>query len=404
MKNKNTTFKSVLVTCAIALGYAGLFIASSSVQPITRTQYASTTKKSDSMQLTYQIPYFEMANETKQLVTKGSITVSMEIQNFETNRLNKQTEKIAPSDNAEFDKYEVRNEPYYDTSPNQVHFRMRIKNNSTRILKLREVALVFQVDGHQVSLNNEYTTKWLENMVIPSSEEDYDIPGPLLSTLKGNSTVGVFLYDVPISYDNAGNVLKKENFEWYFYQKERSETKKEVITYTYRTEPVYKEVCSQCNGVGYFVSTKTCTTCGGKGYTTDSKGKSYKCFTCGGGGKISVKTDCSNCTEGKIAHRKSSNPTIDQQWTGWYVSVVTTPAGARVSTYNSVSQTYEVVGNSPLKIAWVNPRGTQYPILIESGSASIKVMPYTKSNKQSPKVQVDFTSGSPIAKIGNVSN
>ena len=396
--------KQVLIRSLIAILFIALAVASASIQPISRTQYVSTTKQSDSIQLTYQMPFFDMASETKQLVIKGSITVSLEIQNFEADRQDTRTEKICPSDNPEFDKYEVKNEPSYEISPNQVHFKMRIKNNGSRILKLREVALVFQVDGHQVSPDNEYTTKWLENMVIPGSEEDYDIPGPALSTLKGNSTVGVFLYDVPTSYDNAGTVLKKENFEWYFYQKERSETKSDVIAYTYRTEPVYKEVCSQCNGVGYFVSTKTCTTCGGKGYTTNTKGESYKCFTCGGSGKITVKTDCPNCVGGKIVHRKSPDPAIAQQWTGWYVDVLTTPAGAHISTYNSSSQSYQVIGSSPLKIEWVNPVGQQYPILIENGSTTVKVFPYTKSNKQSPKVNVDFTVGSPNVKTGRVAN
>lgn len=407
MKHKYSTFTSVLITCTIVIGFSALFVASSSVEPITRTQYASTERKPDSITLKYTVPAFDLTPQTQQVQTKGDITIIVTPQVFTASRMVNKSETIASSENPEFDKYQVKHHPYYEITPDRVMYDVRIKSNYNNgsVLELSKVVLLLRIDDKAVALNDDkFKTQWISEMVPDGIEKTYYVPGPKLDEMHSSKLVGLEIQGVPVKVDQAGNVSKREKFEWFFNVRSQDIIKKDAITYSYRTEPVYKEVCSQCRGIGYFTSTKTCTTCAGTGITTDSKGNKYKCFTCGGDGKVTSNPDCLNCVGGKIAHRKSSDPAISQQWTGWYVNVVTTPAGARVSTFNSSSQSYVIAGNSPVKIEWLNPVGRQYPILIESGGASVKVMPYTTSNKQSSKVQVDFTSGSPLVKGGNVAN
>ena len=54
--------------------------------------------------------------------------------------------------------------------------------------------------------------------------------GPSFQDIPEKTTLGIFLYDVVIKIDNAGNIVEKQNFEWYYnYQTQIKEETAEVV-------------------------------------------------------------------------------------------------------------------------------------------------------------------------------
>ena len=284
----------------------------------TKTFYRSVEKEPRETMVSYDLPMVEPAAQTKQMQTKGDITISVEVARFEANRRVNTTERIVPSDDPEFDNYETEKMPIYDIYPDRFRFKIRIKNGQDRILKLSDVALVFVVDGTHVSIEDEHMQEWVSGMVIPGSEKEYEVKGPKLSSLPESCVVGLFLYDIPTKYDAAGNVTRKQNFEWYYQTNLEKKEVSETIDYSYSKRPVYKEKCHSCNGFGYF--NKKCSGCDGIGKVRSNKtGKIVSHIYCGGDGKI--KKDCGTCTGGVIPRRKSGDPVVDEQWYG-YLSLI----------------------------------------------------------------------------------
>ena len=339
------------------------------------------------------MPTVVPAPQTQQIQKKGDVTVNVEVTRFNANRIVQTTERVAPSDNKEFDNYEVENTPAYTVSPDRMLFNVRVKNDQARILKLADVAIVFVVDGVSVTIEGGDFKEWVTGLIIPGTEKDYSIKGPKTASLPKSSVVGMYIYDMPVKYDAAGNVTKKDNYEWYFMYSVNQESVEEKITYTYRKEPVYKEVCSQCSGVGHFIV--TCKTCAGKGKVLNNKSEVVTCYKCAGNGK--VKDDCGNCTDGKIPHRKSGDPSIDERWYGYDITVTTIPAGADLYVMNPDTKEYFRAGTSPAKVRWweVSSKkpADKYPIRITQGGKTIEVSARA-NGKVIPKVVVDFSSGS----------
>ena len=60
-------------------------------------------------------------------------------------------------------------------------------------------------------------------------------------------------------------------------------------------------------------------------------------------------------------------------------------------------------GISNCQVQWLKTENNQYPIIVEYGGKKIKVLPY-KNGKETAKVKIDFTTGSPIINVGQEAN
>ena len=367
---------------------------------IYKTTYESVEKKSKMQTEQVKTATVSPLKETPQLQKEGSVSISAEIVRFSLNTATKSVKRLVASDNVEFDKYEISERPAYTITPENIVFNIRVMNGGKRILKLRDVALMFQVDDDVISLKDEGYEDWVNGLILPGKQKSFEINGPSIKTLPDSCLVGIYLYDIPVSYDQAGTILKKQNFEWFFQYSITQSPQQFRVNYDYSTVPVYKETCTLCKGQGH--SYIKCSGCGGTGKVKNKDGNTVKHYRCSGTG--SLKNDCRACTAGKIPRRKSPDPAIAERWSGYPILVKSTPPGARVSIANPSTGEYEMVGGTNKKVQWweTSRSGSKktYPIKIEWNGEVVYVKPYNSSHKVIPSVMVDFTTGKPIVTKG----
>ena len=391
--------------------FAFLFWASATkqVQIFTTTvkQYEDIERKTEKdTALSYVIPDITPTADTKLMIQKGDVTISCEIMPFNTE--NAYTESMinwwADPAQPDYDVIQVRKAPKIKVTPNNVQFKLRIKNNSTHVLKLFECAIVLMIDGMAYSLSKEDMTEWTSAMVVKQFEKEYFLNGPDLASLKNPKVMYILVNDVPTQFDDAATTTKRENFEWYFNCSAAPITKNEKISYQYREVPVRKEHCNRCNGLGRLSEVQTCSVCKGTGsYKNIYDGKYYTCSRCSGTGRETIVYKCPRCNgAGQLSYPVSKMPevTSSTKFTGWDVTVESKPIGAKIKVVNTKTGEYENAGTTNESVTWwYNSSSATDPIIVEYDGKEVKVLPY-KNGKAIAKVFVDFTSGEPVVKKG----
>jgi hypothetical protein len=403
--------KNNIYSVITLLLFAGLFLASSSGKETTVSTvktYEEVKKRDlEPFTLSYELPVITPTNGTIQTQKKGGVTITCEVIPFDVSvQENVKTEIFyADPKMPGYDVFEVSHTPFAVVKPENFLLKIKIKNNQERILKIRETALLMQVDGVNYNMPEADIKEWYAGMVIKNAEFTYDIKGPLLNSLNGAKLVYLFINDVPTVMDEGGNIKKRDNFEWYFEVKKQSAQKETQKTYTYQTAPVHTQQCDKCSGTGVDPNT-TCSRCKGAGKNKNSiDGRMYECSTCRGTG--SVRRVCNNCSgKGALAFPKSQLPpeTSSTSWSGWAVNVVTNPPGAIVKVVNPSTKKYYDAGTSNSTVNWNTSNSTSYPIIVEYQGKSIKVLPYDKKGKQISKIVIDFAGSQPTIKEGSLAN
>ncbi|MBM3242341.1 hypothetical protein FJZ31_39245 [Candidatus Poribacteria bacterium] len=396
-------------TISTSLVFLVLFLFLSGCGPIKetvrQTTYVDTHKAPEDKTFVVELPKVELPPGTDQLLVKGGVTISCEVAPFSLERTEVLKESVTYADpNAPgYDVYEVVKEPVYSIKPDEFQFKIRIKNNQDRVLKLFEMPIILIIDGIQTSIPESAFVDWKAALVVKGFEKEFQVNGPKLSAFEDAKLIYIGVHDVPILYDEAGNVKKKENFEWTFQLTKQEVSQPDKIVYTYNTKPVYKEQCKACNGVGYFKEVVQCSSCNGSGIRTNKEGKSSKCYGCGGSGKVTQKRNCDTCSGlGVLAYPKSQKPPVAKEvvWTGWKVRVETNPPGAKVSVVDVNTAKYKDAGASNIEVRWFSS-SQSYPIIVEYQDKQVKVLPFTLDGKASRKVVIDFLSASqPVVQVG----
>jgi hypothetical protein len=100
--------------------------------------------------------------------------------------------------------------------PDRLRFTVILSNAMPRVFHGAGIVVQFNVAG-KLSAVDELGYAELRNAIIPPrSEQQIEIYGPLLSSLPDHGNLGLFFYDVVTKTDNAGNVIEKQNFEWFY--------------------------------------------------------------------------------------------------------------------------------------------------------------------------------------------
>ncbi len=381
----------------------------------TITTYQETKKKDENIKVSYILPSIKVTGKTTQAQTKGGVTISTEIIPFSANRLIKQEKNYTYSDNKKpgYDIQEISNTPYYTVTPDDIQFKIRIRNNEQVPLRLSEVGFAIIIDGTQWSFPSGYMDDWDKGLILSGFEKEYTIKGPQLEGLNNAQVVYLFINGVPTSYNEAGSITKKSNFEWYFECKAAETIQKdEQKTYTYEATPIHKERCNKCNGTGTDPKAYQCSSCKGSGtFVSSTDGKTYQCNTCKGTGKTYLT--CNDCSgKGVISYPKSESQPIESMvtLTSWKVDVVTNPVGAKVSVADQNNE-YTNSGNSNFNCMFYQrttlSKKTQFkkksdaePIIVDYQGKTIKVLPFDQNWKKLSKVVIDFSSGTPIITKG----
>ncbi len=374
-----------------------LLFSSCSVPKRTINAYKPVEKPAQSYTVTYQMPKVKAAPQTIQKQRKGGVTLSIEIEPFSVlKKMRTGEEKVVATDNPAFDKFEIAQIPYYDISPQYIRFKLRVRNDQSRILRLSDALLAIEINNAQMRIDQQ-SEDWMSGYVRAGTEREFVINGPKLSELTDKKALmGIFIDDMPTSYDGAGNITQKSNFEWYFdlHQEQKSST--DQITYKYERRPVYKELCSVCGADGYHIV--KCTNCAGTGKVRNKKGQIIKHYLCEGTGKL--KKDCATCVAGKIAHRKSGDPEVEASWDVYTIKVHTIPVGARIGGYDPDTNSEKFVNSrSNTKIGWM-PRANNgvvdEPIIVEYDNQQVRVLPHDENGEIIGKIEIDFTGDEPV--------
>lgn len=404
-----TTKKHIFSAITLA-AFALLFWASAAQKPIVRIsstdvlyEEVSRNTAPTPYEVTYEIPALKAVEQTKQDQVKGGVTVSCEVTPFEAVKtMYEEKETVTADPNKPgYDIFKVGTKARYEVKPDEVWFNIRIKNNQDRILKLKDVAIVMLVDGVAYNIPDEAKQDWVGGMLVKGFEKTQRIRGPKISGLATDKIVYVSVNDVPTAYNAAGDVTKKENFEWYYQVAREKVKKQEVIEYSYQEVPVYKETCSKCGGSGKEPYKDQCHKCIGTGklkYTDYKTGRSWidNCNECNGNGYIIVQVNCAICRgKGKIEYPKSPEPKVKSSvtWTGWEVTLITNPVGSTINIVDPKTGQYTYAGVSNKLIKWFSSNTSSsetFPIILEYQGKKYKIMPYDAKGNPSAVVDVNF--------------
>lgn len=400
-----------LYTLIVFALFLSLFYASKTAQPISyeEREYSNCVKESENFIAEYYLPTIKPTTTTKQTQAKGGIIITTEIVPFNVVRDDVTAKNVACKDMDQpgYDRFEIKTTPNYSVkcgNENNILFKIRIRNNEQVPLVLSQIFFSLAIDGVEYSFPSEAKEDWNKGQIGTGYEKEYIVRGPDIKGLANAQIVRIFLNGVPTSYDKAGNVVKKDNFEWFFDCKIEKIEKPEKIEYKYVSELIEKGQCAKCAGTGLDPHLQTCTICSGKGLLLGQDGKTYGCTKCNRTGK--VQHSCNSCYgRGFLEYPKSIAPSIvsSKAWKGGIIEVVTTPSGAKVEVFNIETKVYEYKGISNLKnIRWYGSSENLYPVKIEYNGQTVMAIPYSKEGQLTPTISIDFTTGQPIAKKGKI--
>lgn len=126
---------------------------------------------------------------------------------------------------------ETTQTPIYVAKPDRVAFRVKINNQMPRVFRGAGTVVLYNFAGRNRSVSSQDYTELTNLIVPPRTEAEVMIYGPSFQDIPENAMLGIFLYDVVTKTDNAGNIVEKQNFEWYYkYQTQAKEAAREVTT------------------------------------------------------------------------------------------------------------------------------------------------------------------------------
>ena len=92
-----------------------------------------------------------------------------------------------------------------------------IINQSPRVFRADGMVVQYQVDGNVAALDQQRYATVLNTVVLPGQQNQVAIPGIGINDLRQGAAIALYLFDVVVERDDAGNATRRGNFEW-FYQ------------------------------------------------------------------------------------------------------------------------------------------------------------------------------------------
>ena len=101
-------------------------------------------------------------------------------------------------------------------TPDKLLFRIHLTNQMPRVFRGAGAVVQFIVAGKTQGVEQRLYADFINALVPPRSEEEIEIYGPPIETLKNGATIGLLIYDVVTAVDSVGNATERSNFEWFF--------------------------------------------------------------------------------------------------------------------------------------------------------------------------------------------
>lgn len=106
--------------------------------------------------------------------------------------------------------------PGLRTQPSRLQFSVRINNNLARVFRGQGAVVQYNIGGKLIPFDKTDYRAFVNAIVPPRNEMTIEILGPSLDALGEKGTIGIFIYDVVTAMDDAGRIIEKQNYEWYF--------------------------------------------------------------------------------------------------------------------------------------------------------------------------------------------
>ena len=184
--------------------------------------------------VSYNMPSMVNAEPDKQLQKKSGLMMSATPNTFNAEKKTNAKYREASSFLVDISDgkypYEKKLIPYYEIVPKNISFKVKVTNQMTHILKLAGAVVTLNVGGKMINLDKSAYQSFLDGIILPSQEAEFNILGPSIETLTSPSTIGLTIYDIVTQTDAAGNATERATFEWYFQYKTEQMSKQEPIT------------------------------------------------------------------------------------------------------------------------------------------------------------------------------
>lgn len=208
-------------------------IGSASIALAILVGCATTQKPKElpSIEVTYGMPTLTPAENTSQDQEKHGIRISVLPYTFSATKKVRCQYKRLPTLFVVNDQYsfEMKEIAYYEVNPEQVQFKIKVYNNLGHVLRLAGTVISFQVAGKMVALDKSGYEDFLNGIVLPRQEMEYEIVGPSINSLPDSCTIALLLYDIVTKTDAAGNPTERTNFEQFYTYSKEIVTKSETV-------------------------------------------------------------------------------------------------------------------------------------------------------------------------------
>ena len=188
-----------------------------------------TTPPPSHTTLQYRLPTLTPVEPDKQDQEKDGIRVSVAPYTYTAKTIVRKEYRLAPSLVVMQNQHpaDVREIPSIAVTPDTVRLKVKIYNRLERVLRLAGAVVSFQVAGKTANVPKARYEDFLNGILLPRQEAEYEVGGPDLTDLPDNATIAFLLYDIVTATDAAGNPTQRSNFE-FFYTLSRQDKEQEV--------------------------------------------------------------------------------------------------------------------------------------------------------------------------------
>ncbi|MFN2533422.1 MAG: hypothetical protein ABR555_19225 [Pyrinomonadaceae bacterium] len=172
------------------------------------------------------LPRIQAASQTNETQRHGRVSITVAASRFDTASVAGCAYAVAPRGLIEVvprgvtqeTHAKLRETSYSDlvVSPSDLSFLVTIRNGMSRVFRGAGALVQFSVDNHVQAVQQSNYVEFISALIPPGGETQLRISGPSMGALADSATLGVSLFDVVTDIDNAGNVTKRDNFEWFF--------------------------------------------------------------------------------------------------------------------------------------------------------------------------------------------
>ncbi len=154
---------------------------------------------------------FSLSKSTNSVLKKSGITIGLEPLNSDPEPYYKMTfrEKLQIIVMNGKQSYEVTHTPFFKQNDDRVAFRLKISNNSDRVVRSKGAIVSIDVDGKNTTLPSAAYKELTGLILVPNSTKEIVVYGPSTSSIRGDKGVmRVGIYEIGVGDKYA-------NFEWY---------------------------------------------------------------------------------------------------------------------------------------------------------------------------------------------